>query len=113
MSKQAQIRLKHKSNGVETEYTLCYTRDSIVKMEAMGFNIDDLKGKMATNIPLLIRGAFIEKHSRMRQEEIDKIMDTLKNKNGLIEALSRMLLDCYVSLSDDGDGEKNATWEEI
>lgn len=108
MSKQIKISYKDK------EYVLEYNRDSVSKMESLGFDINDLSGKIATNYPIIFRGAFLKNHKFAKQSEIDEIYSNIKNKKELMQALIEMITDCYLSLledNDNNDDEKNATWE--
>ena len=107
MSKQIKISYNNK------EYTLEYSRDSSVKMEALGFSVNELSEKIATNYPLLFRGAFFKNHALIKQSEVDEVYSQIKDTKKLYETLIGMVTDCYLSLmGEEEEGEeKNATWE--
>ena len=56
------------------EYTLEYSRKSVVKAEQAGLDVNQLESKSMTMIPLLFWGAFLMHHPHMTQEQTDKIL---------------------------------------
>ena len=56
------------------EYTLEYSRKSVVKAEQAGLDINSLDSKTMTMIPLLFWGAFLMHHPYMTKEQTDKIL---------------------------------------
>ncbi len=94
------------------KYTLEYTRASIKKMEAQGFDINKLESAPMTMIDLVIKGSFLANHSYLTEGELDDILAHLTNKNGLLEVLSGMIGETYESLLEDpSDDEKNIIWK--
>ena len=111
MSKQIKLKYDNK------EYILEYNRRAVSDIEALGFNMNEIRGKMATMIPLMFQGAFIMHHSSIKIAEINKIYESISDKSKLIEVLSNMINDCYQSLlsdeAEDKDNSKNVSWEII
>ena len=56
------------------EYTLEYSRKSVVKAENAGLDVNQLESKSMTMIPLLFWGAFLMHHPHMTKEQTDKIL---------------------------------------
>lgn len=56
------------------EYTLEFSRKSVVKAEQAGLDINQLEAKSMTMIPLLFWGAFLMHHPYMTREQTDKIL---------------------------------------
>lgn len=56
------------------EYTLEYSRKSVVKAENAGLDTSQLESKSMTMIPLLFWGAFLMHHPHMTKEQTDKIL---------------------------------------
>jgi hypothetical protein len=66
------------------EYTLEYSRKSVVKAENAGLDVNQLESKSMTMIPLLFWGAFLMHHPHMTKEQTDKIL--FDGLGGLSEA---------------------------
>lgn len=93
------------------EYTLAYNRAAVMKMEADGYNLQDLTSKPFTMMSVVFRYAFYKNHKKLKETKIDEIFEALSNKNALIEKLAEMLNDTVQALLGEPD-EKNAiTWE--
>ena len=56
------------------EYTLEYSRKSVVKAEQAGLDVNALESKSMTMIPLLFWGAFLMHHPHMTKDQTDKIL---------------------------------------
>ena len=56
------------------EYTLEFSRRSVVKTEQAGFEINALESKSMTMIPLLFWGAFLMHHPHMTKDQTDAIL---------------------------------------
>ena len=56
------------------EYTLEFSRKSVVKAEQAGLDVNQLESKSMTMIPLLFWGAFLMHHPYMTREQTDKIL---------------------------------------
>ena len=67
------------------EYTLEYSRKSVVKAEQAGLDVNQLESKSMTMIPLLFWGAFLMHHPHMTREQTDKILfDGLGGFDGVV-----------------------------
>lgn len=95
------------------KYILTYTLDVIRTMEANGFVLENLTTQGATNIPLLVYGAFMENHKRLKREEIDKIYKALPKKQEFIKMLIEMYNDAFRQLIDDPDENQGNLVTEI
>ena len=56
------------------EYTLEFSRRTVVKTEQAGFDVNCLESKSMTMIPLLFWGAFLMHHPHMTKEQTDAIL---------------------------------------
>lgn len=56
------------------EYTLEFSRRSVVKTEQAGFNTNEVDSKSMTMLPLLFWGAFLMHHPHMTKEQTDRIL---------------------------------------
>lgn len=65
------------------EYTLEFSRKSVVKTEQAGLDINKMDSQSMTMIPLLFWGAFQMHHPYMTREQTDKIL--FDGLNGLSE----------------------------
>ena len=66
------------------EYTLEYSRKSVVKAENAGLDVNQLESKSMTMIRLLFWGAVLMHHPHMTKEQTDKIL--FDGLGGLSEA---------------------------
>lgn len=106
----SKIRLSHK----EKTYILEYTRNNAMMIERNGFSLEKLTDQPNVQIPLLVRGAFLMHHQKLKEKTIWEIFEAQKDKSGLITALATMYQETVTSLVGDEDeevDEKNATWE--
>lgn len=103
-----QIKLSYQGK----DYVLEYSRKSVSQMETLGFDINNFQNKLMTSLPLMFSGTFIMHHRFIKQELIDEIFATLKDKTALSTALIEMISEAYNSLFDEPEeSEKNASWE--
>ena len=98
--------LKFTNDG--KDYTLCFTRETVMNTEDMGFNLAFIADKPIKSLTLLWRGAFLAKHDTLTIAEVDALLDKM-DKTGLLDAL----LDLYQAplaslLGDEGENSKNA-----
>lgn len=56
------------------EYTLEYSRKSVVRVENAGLDVNQVDTKSMTMIPLLFWGAFLMHHPQMTKEQTDRIL---------------------------------------
>lgn len=105
-----QLKFEHKGK----EYTLEYTRESVMQMEREGFRGDDVLNKPMNTLPKLFAGAFKAHHKfDTKQKQIDEIFGLFKNKQALVEKLAEMYAEPIETLMDDDNiDEGNAiAWE--
>ena len=96
--------LKFKIDG--KEYTLAFTRETVIATENMGFTLMNMADKPVASLTYLWRGAFLEHHGTLTIAEVDALLGKVKHK-GLLDAL----LDLYnAPINDlmDEENEKNA-----
>ena len=105
MSKQ--LKVTYQGN----EYCLEYTRKSVEQMEKNGFVASDIQVKPMNTLPALFAGAFLAHHRLVRQEVIDAIYKTMRNKQDLIGKLAEMYNEPIMALLDEPEeSEGNADW---
>jgi hypothetical protein len=94
-------------------YTLEYNRMGVKLLENAGFVFEEFLAKPMNNIELVFAGAFVKNHRKVSQTTIDDIFNNLRNKQGLIEMLQKMIQETYEALLEEPeeDSEGNATWE--
>lgn len=96
------------------EYTLEYNRMSVKALESNGFVFEEFSKKPMSNIEMAFAGAFIKNHRKISQSTIDDIYRQCKDKDSLIETISKMITECYESLMDEPDeNEGNVSWEVV
>ena len=106
----SKIAITYEKNTYELEYN----RNAVRMMESQGFNIDTLTTQPVTMIPLLFYGAFSKNHTGIKRNLVDKIYDSLSNKQGLIAALVEMYAETVSSLMEGSpETEGNAVWEVV
>ena len=93
------------------EYTLEYTRNTALALEQNGFVLSDVRNKPVSSLVTLFNGAFVANHRRLEGSVVEKIFDSLKDKEKLLAALVGMYDETVSSLMDSTDDEGNATWE--
>lgn len=89
------------------EYTLEYSKNSIIHMERQGFDINEYDAKPVLMTTLLVQGAFLKNHSSVKYEKIDSIYKSLKDKKTFLQKLVEM----YNEQADELVEEGNAGWE--
>lgn len=68
-------------------YDLGYTKKTIQMMENAGFNIADIEKKPMIMLPQLFAGAFLLHHKHEDQKVIDRIFESMTDKDGLMSQL--------------------------
>ena len=95
----------------DVEYTLEFTKNTIKRMEAAGFVIQEAKTKPMTTFPTLFAGSFLARNKWIKQDTIDKIYEKLANKEELMDKLIEMYVEQVEALFDEPEpSEKNAVW---
>ena len=103
-------RIRFTYDGVD--YTLEFTRKSVERMENAGFVITEVFEKPMTLLPTLFAGAFLAHHRSTKREVIDKIYETMPNKQELITKLAEMYNEPIAALLDEPEDEEgNVKWE--
>lgn len=98
----------------KNNYELEFNRNAVRMMEGQGFNIDALTTQPVTMIPMLFYGAFSKNHTGIKRNLVDKIYDSLSNKQGLIAALVEMYAETVSTLMEGSpETEGNAVWEVV
>jgi len=93
------------------EYCLEYTPDTIKRMEANGFNINEIGDKPAIRIEQLWAGAFMAHHRKAVGDGIpEKLLKQMKNREELYRKLAEMYNNTLAYLMDDEDNEGNVEW---
>lgn len=106
MSKQ--IRFKYE----DTEYVLEYSRATAQQIEKAGFSLEKLKEQPNIQLPMLIQGAFLCHHRRIKDETLNTIINKLAAKEELIAKLVEMYADTTQTLFDEpNNDEGNLDWE--
>lgn len=96
----------------DEKFTLEFTRKSVVALERQGFNITDISTKPASTLPALFAGAFVANHRFVKAETIDKIYESIKERQDLVYRLAEMYNDTIESLIDEpAESEGNVSWE--
>ena len=96
----------------DKEFLLEFDRASVEFLEKTGFSLTEFSSKIATMQPLLFRGAFVKNYKFEKGLNYDKMWDSVKNKQGLTNALLEMVAETYQSLMADNE-EGNENWEVI
>ena len=99
--------LKFKDNG--KEYTLTFTRETVMNTENMGFNIAFVADKPITALTLLWRGAFLANHDDLTIAEVDALFTRVK-KDGLLDALLDLYRAPIESLFDEENSKNAIAW---
>lgn len=96
----------------DVDYTLEFTRKSVERMENTGFVISEVFEKPMTLLPALFAGAFLAHHRYVKRDVIDKIYDSLPDKQDLIGKLAEMYNEPIAALLDEPEVEEgNVEWE--
>lgn len=67
-----------------------YNRDAIVKMEEMGFNIQEVASKVYTSYETMVIGALVKNHSDKKMREAVNIAESLAEEYGLNEVMEKL-----------------------
>lgn len=101
--------IKFTYDGVE--YTLGFTRRTVQMLEDQGFDSSKIGSMPATMIPLLFEGAFKAHHRWTKPETIQKIFESIGNKEVLMEKLAEMYYEPINAMMDEeSDAEKKVEW---
>ena len=97
------------------DYTLEYSRMTIKMIESEGFEMESFSKQPMTMIDLVFRGAFYKNHRKVSQNTIEEIYAHCKDKEQLLNEITKMINECYSSLMEDPKetDEGNAVWEVV
>lgn len=92
-------------------YCLEYNREAVKRMEAAGFKPGESGSTPLIELDMLWAGAFYKNHRKESSNTISKLLEKMKDKDRLLEALRNMVADTYNSLLDTNeDDEGNVEW---
>jgi hypothetical protein len=91
----------------DNEYTLEFTRNTVMETERMGFDMDKLDSAPVTSLTLLFRGAFLAHHRTLTIAEVDDILVNI-DKEGLLPALGNLYMEAIKPLIENEEHSKNA-----
>lgn len=99
----------------DVKYTLEYSRMTIKMIESEGFEMESFSKQPMTMIDLVFRGAFYKNHRKVSQNTIEEIYAHCKDKEQLLNEITKMINECYSSLMEDPkeNDEGNASWEVV
>lgn len=95
------------SDEYGNKYCLEYSKNTILSMERAGFVLDKFEEQPTLMTTLLVQGAFAKNHSRVKNETVEKIFNSLKNKEDFLKKLVEMYVEQRDTLTDEG----NSDWE--
>jgi hypothetical protein len=87
-------------------YCLEYNREAVKRMEAAGYKPGESGSTPLIELDMLWAGAFYKNHRKTSSKIIEEILDKMKDKMGLLEALRNMMAETYNSLMDDDEGDE-------
>lgn len=93
------------------EYTLCYTRMSVKKMEQNGFSATDAERHQMTAIYDLFAGALLAKHANLPKAVINTMFDRQGNLADLASDLMAMYKDVFTTTQNsEGEIKRTKNW---
>ena len=95
----------------DKEYTLGFNRKTAEAAQRAGLDIDELATKPLVQVPLLVYWAFQMNHSNIKKSKTEEIYGKIRDKTGLLKALSVDFVSTYKDLfgddEDESDGDEN------
>lgn len=92
-------------------YCLEYSREAVKRMEAAGFKPGESGTTPLIELDMLWTGAFYKNHRKESSRVIEQILEKMKDKAKLLEALRNMVAETYNSLMDEDEGDEgNVEW---
>lgn len=98
------------SDEYGNKYVLEYSKNTILAMEKAGFTLEKFEEQPVRMTMLLVQGAFAKNHARTKNETIDKIYKSLKDKEGFLTKLVEMYIEQTDALADEGESEWEANF---
>lgn len=93
----------------DKEYTLSFTRETVIATENRGFNVGEVYIKPVKSLTYLWRGAFLAHHSTLTIAEVDELFDKV-DKQGLLDALIELYKAPVESLFDEENSKNAIKW---
>jgi len=90
-------------------YTLEYARDSIRKLESMGYNFTELEKKPFTLMSVLFFGALLKNHPEMDIKKSDELYNEVADE-ALLKEIDAMFAAC-IKLG--GAKNPNVKWKKV
>ena len=91
-------------------YCLEYTPETIKRMEAAGFTLNDFGDHPATRTEQLWAGSFMANCSKVSSNVIKELYGKMKDKESLVSSLIEMYNNTLSYLMDPEDDEGNVEW---
>lgn len=98
------------SDEYGNKYRLEYTKNTIMRMEKAGFSLEKFDESPVLQTSLLVSGAFVANHPSIKNETIDKIYASLKNKEDFLKKLIEMYTEHSDKLVEEGNADWEANW---
>lgn len=95
------------------DYSLSFTRESVVSLESSGFKATDIEESPLTALPRLFEASFEVNHHDVPSERRDEILKRLGNKKELFKRLVEMYSEPYETLfgePEEGKADWTANW---
>ena len=93
------------------DYTLEFTRRTVMEMEKKGFIASNITDKPMTMLPALFAGAFLAHHRWVKEDVINDFYSKLTNKEDLIGKLTEMYNEPIMALVEEPENiEGNLDW---
>ena len=91
----------------DKEYTLGFNRKTAEAAQRAGLDIDELATKPLVQVPLLVYWAFQMNHSNIKKSKTEEIYGKIRDKTGLLKALSVDFVSTYKDLFGDDEDEND------
>ena len=95
------------------DYTLEFTRETVLQMERSGFISDEVLQKPMLMLPQLFAYAFQAHHKYLNSNAIKEIFEHMPNRKELLARLAEMYREPYETLMNDPlpeDDKGNVNW---
>ena len=89
----------------DKDYTLEYTRNTVIATERAGFNYDSIATRPIDMLTTLWRGAFLAHHATLTTDFVDGLLEKIDTR-GILYALLDLYYEPIKSLTE-GDNEEN------
>lgn len=86
-------------------YELGFNRESVKKLESLGFELDKVDAMPQTMIPLFFYGSFMKEHTGIKRKLVDEMWSKMPRKDKVIEVLMESYTDTLNTLMDNYQGD--------